>query len=178
MGRIEYRALPVPAFPEYTVRIAAGAVTFGVEYRHLDEATILAAYGSDARDLFDNKRPAGMSEIVEEDGLALHVFDSATGDELLRFDCFDEAAHYHYLTPSGPRNVVIEHDNKTEGPLVDWALNEMRKDLRAMLTEAGAAAAAARLAEETVGAGPGAGGEDAPFAGPARPPPAPGWRAG
>src|SRR4051812_1147463 len=150
MGRIEYRALPVPAFPEYTVRIAAGAVTFGVEYRHLDEATILAAYGSDARDLFDNKRPAGMSEIVEEDGLALHVFDTATGDELLRFDCFDEAAHYHYLTPSGPRNVVIEHDTKTDGPLVDWALNEMRKDLRAMLTEAGADAIAANIDDDTV----------------------------
>src|SRR5437763_1155605 len=132
MGRIEYRTLPVPAFPQYTVRVAAGAVTFGVEYRHLDEETILAQYGPDARAKFDGKRPAGMSEVVEEDGLALHVFDTATGDELLRFDCFDTAAHWHLLTPSEPRNVVIEHDTSTAGPLLDWALQELRKNLRGM----------------------------------------------
>ena len=150
MGRIEYRALPVRAFPEYTVRVAAGAVTFGVEYRHLDEATILAEYGPDSRALFDNKRPAGMNEVVEEDGLALHVFDTATGDELLRFDCFDVAAHYHFLTPSVPRNVVVEHDVAADGPLVDWALTEMRKNLGAMLTEAGAGDVAAQLDDDTV----------------------------
>ena len=127
MGRIEYRTLPVPAFPEYTVRIAGGAVTFGVEYRHLDEATILAQYGPDSRALFDGKKPAGMGEIIEEDGLALHVFDASTGNELLRFDCFDEAAHYHFLTPAEPRNVVIEHDTAANGPLLDWALVELRK---------------------------------------------------
>src|SRR3954464_1353156 len=66
MGRIEYRALPVPAFPEYTVRIAAGAVTFGVEYRHLDEATILAQYGPDSRALFDGTRLAERAMILGE----------------------------------------------------------------------------------------------------------------
>ena len=152
MGRIEYRTLPVPAFPEYTVRIGAGAVTFGVEYRHLDEATILAAYGPDSRALFDGKRPAGMGEIIEEDGLALHVFDAANGDELLRFDCFDDAAHYHLLTPSVPRNVVIEHDSAADGPLLDWALTEMRKDLRAMLTEAGAVDVAGNVDDDVVAA--------------------------
>ena len=150
MGRIEYRTLPVRAFPQYTVRIAAGAVTFGVEYRHLDEATILAEYGSDGRELFDGKRPAGMGEIIEEDGLALHVFDASSGDELLRFDCFDDAAHYHFLTPSQSRNVVIEHDSAVEGPLLDWALRELRKDLRGMLTEAGADAVAARVDDDVV----------------------------
>ena len=150
MGRIEYRTLPVPAFPQYTVRIAAGAVTFGVEYRHLDEATILAQYGSDARDLFDGKRPAGMGEIVEEDGLALHVFETSSGDELLRFDCFDFAAHYNFLTPAESRNVVIEHDVASDGPLLDWALVALRKNLRGMLTEAGADAVAAEVDDDVV----------------------------
>ena len=101
MGRLEFTTLPVPAFAEHTVRIPAGVITFGVEYRHLDEATILAFYGPDSRAKFGNKMPAGMTAVVEEDGLSLHVFDSATGDELLRFDCFAEAAHWHLLSVTG-----------------------------------------------------------------------------
>jgi hypothetical protein len=38
---LTYHTLPVPAFEEHTVRLAAGAVTIGVEYRVLDETTIL-----------------------------------------------------------------------------------------------------------------------------------------
>jgi len=110
MGRIEYEAMPIRAFPEHTVRIPGGAVTFGVEYRRLDEATILAEMGPDARARFGGVVPAGMGAVIEEDGVALHVFDAATGDELLRFDCFDDAAHWHLLAPGGGRNVVIEHD--------------------------------------------------------------------
>ena len=150
MARIEYRTLPVPAFPEHTVRIAAGAVTFGVEYRHLDEATILAFYGPDSREKFDNKRPAGMTEIVEEDGLSLHVFATETGHEVLRFDCFDDAAHYHLLNSGESHNVVVEHDTSTNGPLLPWALDHLRKDLRGLLTEAGASDLASEVDDDTV----------------------------
>src|ERR1039458_4077270 len=52
MARIEYHTLPVRAFLEHTVRVNAGAVTFGVEYRHLDEATVLAEYGPGAEAKF------------------------------------------------------------------------------------------------------------------------------
>ena len=72
---ITYRTLPVPAFDEYTTRIPAGAVTFGVEYRHLDEAVILDYYGPDARSQFDDVTPAGMEGsgvfVPEEIALAL-----------------------------------------------------------------------------------------------------------
>ena len=136
---ITYRTLPVPAFDEYTTRIAAGAVTFGVEYRHLDEAVILDYYGPDARSLFDGVTPAGMEGTVVEDGLCLHVFGTADGAEYLRFDCFDEAAHYHLLDPDTPRNVVIEHDAGSRGPLLDWALEALRDRLPELLAEAGAA---------------------------------------
>jgi hypothetical protein len=138
MGRLEFSTLPVPASAEHTVRIPAGVITFGVEYRHLDEATILAFYGPDSRAKFGNEMPAGMTAVVDEDGLSLHVFDTATGDELLRFDCFEEAAHWHLLSATDSRNVVIEHDANAEGPLVEWALATMRADLRALLREAGA----------------------------------------
>jgi hypothetical protein len=137
MARIEYHTLPVRPYMEHTVCVGAGAVTFGVEYRHLDEASILAEYGPDARSKFGGKRPAGMAEVVEEDGVALHVFDSGTGEERLRFDCFDDAPHYHLLAPAESCNVVIEHDPAL-GPLLDWALAEMQARLPDLLRQAGA----------------------------------------
>lgn len=139
---ITYRTLPVPAFDAFTLRIAAGAVTFGVEYRHLDEAVILAHYGPDARARFDNVMPAGFTGTVEEDGLCLHVFGSADGAEYLRFDCFDEAAHYHLMDPAVPINTVVEHDVATRGALLPWAIEALRTRLPDLLREAGAPALA------------------------------------
>ncbi len=142
---ITYRTLPVPAFEEYTTRIAAGAVTFGVEYRQLDEATILDYYGPDARSQFDDVTPAGMEGTVDEDGLCLHVFGTDDGAEYLRFDCFDDAAHYHLLDPHTPVNVVVEHDVGRHGPLLDWALAALRDRLSELLVEAGAGDLAAAV---------------------------------
>src|SRR5262249_58922844 len=107
---LTYRTLPVPAFEERTTRFEAGAVTIGVEYRLLDERTILEFYGPDARAKFDNVAPAGIGDVVEEDGLCVHVFGTDDGLEYLRFDCFDDAPHYHYLDSLEPRNVVVEYD--------------------------------------------------------------------
>ncbi len=152
MGRIEYSTLPIPTFLEHTVIVKAGAVDFGVEYRLLDEETILAVYGPDARAKFGGVRPAGMAAVVEEDGVSLHVFDAATGDERLRFDCFADAPHYHLLTPGQSRNVVIEHD-PAAGPLLEWALDRLATALPELLEEAGAADVAARLDPAAVAAG-------------------------
>lgn len=135
---IRYSTLPVPAFEAFTTRIPAGTVTFGVEYRHLDEAVILAYYGPDARAKFDHRAPTGFTGPVEEDGLCVHVFGTADGAEYLRFDCFEDAAHYHLLDPAAPTNVVIEHDVAKQGPLLDWALRALRDDLPRLLEQAGA----------------------------------------
>jgi len=151
VARIEYSTLPVPVFLEHTVVIPAGAVSFGVEYRRLDEAAILAAYGPDARARFGGVRPAGIGAVVEEDGVSLHVFDAANGDERLRFDCFEDAPHYHLLAPAQARNVVIEHD-PTDGPLLDWALARLATSLAPMLREAGAEELAAGLEPGVVAA--------------------------
>ena len=148
---ITYRTLPVPAFEEFTARIPAGAVTFGVEYRRLDETVILAYYGPDARARFDNVLPAGFDTgPVDEDGLCLHVFGSADGAEYLRFDCFEEAAHYHLLDPHALLNTVIEHDHTVAGPLLDWALVTLRTQLPELLTRAGAPVLAAAVDSERI----------------------------
>jgi hypothetical protein len=151
MARIEYSTLPVRAFLEHTVLVPAGAVSFGIEYRRLDEAAILAEYGPDARAKFDHRRPAGMAERVEEDGLSLHVFDAASGEERLRFDCFESAPHWHLLDPRRSRNVVIEHD-PARGPLLEHALRLLGTRLRALLREAGAAPLARALDDEQIAA--------------------------
>jgi hypothetical protein len=124
----------------------AGAVTIGVEYRFLDEAAILEFYGPDARAQFDNVAPAGMGGVVQEDGLCLHVFGADDGLERLRFDCFDDAPHYHYLDPHAPRNVVVDYDAVANGPMLDWALHTaLDARLAVMLRHAGAAHLAARV---------------------------------
>jgi hypothetical protein len=151
MATIEYHTLPVPAFDEYTERIGAGPVTFGVEYRKLDEATILAAYGPDSRAKFGGVAPAGMGAVIDEDGISVHVFSTATGAERLRFDCFDDAPHYHLLDPAASRNTVIEHDTATLGPPLDWALQALRTRLPELLVSAGAATEAAALPATGVG---------------------------
>ena len=142
---ITYRTLPVPAFVEHTAMVPAGAVTIGVEYRHLDEEVILRFYGPDARAKFDNVAPAGMTGVVEEDGIALHVFDAEDGAELLRFDCFADAPHYHQLDPREPRNVVHELDPATCGDPVEWALDQIERRVVDMLRDAGASSVAARV---------------------------------
>ena len=130
--------LPVPAFLEHTARFAAGSVTIGVEYRVLDEAAILAYYGPDARAKFPNGAPAGMGAVINEDGLSIHVFGTSDGHEYLRFDCFDDAPHYHYLDPDSSRNVVHDYDAVAHGPIVEWAFLTLRTRLVEMLTHAGA----------------------------------------
>jgi hypothetical protein len=144
--------LPVPAFLEHTARFAAGPVTIGVEYRVLDEAAILDFYGPDARAKFPNGAPAGMGTVIDEDGLSLHVFGTDDGHEYLRFDCFDDAPHYHYIDPPASRNVVHDYDAVANGPIVEWAFEALRTRLREMLTHAGAGSLAEAVDTSAVAA--------------------------
>jgi hypothetical protein len=91
-----------------------------------------------------------MGAVVDEDGVSLHVFLTESGEERLRFDCFDDAPHYHLLAPSEASNVVIEHDTETLGPPLDWALARLRTGLEPLLREAGASEVAARLDGDVV----------------------------
>ncbi len=140
-----YEVLPIPALPEYTRIFEAGAVSFGVEYRLLDEAIIAAEYGADARAKFGNELPPGLPAQLAEDGVSLHVFDSATGGEVLRFDCFADYPHYHYITPEEGRQSVLEYDPVANGPIFDWLFGRLRSELGAMLRHARAAQLAEKL---------------------------------
>ena len=69
-------------------------------------------------------------------GPTLRVRGAADGREWLRFDCFDEGAHWH-LDPAG-RDAITRLEPGVD-PLA-WALAELRRDLPGYLARAGAPA--------------------------------------
>ncbi len=100
------------------VIVEAGSVKFGIEYRHL----------------------------ANDEGIAIHVLGDVGDEEheLLTFDCFKNAPHYHY----GPRakNQRIYLDNTAAPDPLKWALNLLKGGkLGPMLEKAGYLDHAARL---------------------------------
>ena len=111
MARIERRTVHhmMPEMLEGD-KIEIGNLKFGLEYRHL---------GGD-------------------EGMAIHVLTDIVGQEveLLAFDCFQIAPHFHY----GPRNedVRIYWDVTTSGETLRWTLDQFKAgNLRSMIERAG-----------------------------------------
>jgi hypothetical protein len=97
--------------------IEAGAVTFAMQYR---------------------------TQMADQ-GVCIHVMGSV-GDEvkeLLRFDCFDQAPHYHYAPLE--KNERLFLDKTTAGNPLGWALKQLRTRLPDMLERAGYSEVASRL---------------------------------
>lgn len=136
-----YDLMPIPPVPSQTEYFEAGAVTFGVEYRLLDDAIAAAsdvegAGGADSAGSFDDR------------GVSVHVFGSKEGEEaleVLRFDCFDEDPHYHYVSWAEKSNEMIHIDPVADGDPLTWALERIRTRLPQMLERAGAPEVAARV---------------------------------
>ena len=65
-------------------------------------------------------------EIMDDQGLCLQVDSEIDGNdtEILRFDCFDQAPHYHY----GPENhnIRLFMDKTTAGNPLGWTINILR----------------------------------------------------
>ncbi len=91
-------------------------------------------------------------------GLAIHVLADLAGTpgrtyteetELLAFDCFRDAPHYHY----GPRNKNhrIFWDRTLVPDTLEWTLNRFKnKDLKEMITRAGYPGVAADLDQDLI----------------------------
>jgi hypothetical protein len=115
LGKL-YQGDPLPVDISATTYYPAGAVTFGVEGRALFKTG-------------DNAPWAG--------GPTLHVFDTETGREHLRFDAFPGEEHYHYLTP-GVQNHWIGFDSVADGDFISWILDRVTTKLPELLRFAGA----------------------------------------
>lgn len=76
-------------------------------------------------------------DIMDDQGLCVQVYAEADGKdtEILRFDCFDQAPHYHY----GPENLNIRlfMDKTTAGNPLGWTMSQIRDHLPAMIERSG-----------------------------------------
>ena len=90
--------------------IQAGAVTFGLEYRILHDGA--------------------------EEGVCIHVYGNSIPSqdkELLRFDCFREAPHYHYRNSTTKKNERLMLEFTAEGDPLAWTLDKIKNGLPIML---------------------------------------------
>ena len=91
--------------------VAAGVVTFGLEYR-----TNVGA--------------------MDDEGICIHVYGNDIEDddkELLRFDCFRIGPHYHYRNKAVSKNERLELDFTAEGDPLSWTLDKIQNRLPIML---------------------------------------------
>lgn len=140
-GVTKYDIMPIPPVEAQSVRFAIGPLEIWVEYRLLDDAiaaahTVLQGY-------------AGEVETIEDRGVSLHVFgEPSPGEgpvEFLRFDCFDEDPHYHYVSYARGTNEMVHLEPAAMGDPLEWALERIRTRLPQMLARAGAGSLAARV---------------------------------
>jgi hypothetical protein len=127
---VSYDLPPIPYDPEYTRFFEAGAVQIGVEYRVLDAAAITASFTEEQRSqsAIDQVKDGSMPTT---DGVSLHVCDSS-GAEYLRFDCFSEDPHYHYIWP-GERNLAVAYDIAANGDMLAWSIQRLNDRFATML---------------------------------------------
>jgi hypothetical protein len=137
-----YDVPAIPAVPEDTTYIAAGPITIGVEYRRVTDAIIQNAIAEDSEQ--SASADAGSDDAVLDEGVAIHVHDSASQDEYVRFDWFLETPHYHYIVPRS-HNIIIAYDSAAHGSYHDWMFRCLSTRLPEMLREAGAVELASRV---------------------------------
>ena len=70
--------------------------TFGVEYRDVDPESLRATYAGNAEQLAELEARSPEGGFFDA-GVSIHVCGADDGYEYLRFDCFDDEPHYHYV---------------------------------------------------------------------------------
>jgi hypothetical protein len=122
-----YEMLPIPMVADHCVTVDAGAVQFLVESRRLTNAILDDTYNGavDAKIGFDDF------------GASLHVCGTADGLEHLRFDCFENEPHYHYIEQAAGANVVVRIDELAVGDPIEFSLACVEHHLPDMLRNCG-----------------------------------------
>ena len=133
-GVTHYDQMPIPPVAAHTTLFEAGVIAIGVEYRLLDDAIAAAS----AIETASGRASGGLH--FNDSGVSLHVFGGRGDDrlELIRFDCFDEDPHYHYVNWQARSNQMIHIDPAALGDPATWAIERIRSHLPEMLTRAGA----------------------------------------
>jgi len=133
MALTVYSVPPIPPDPDHTTYVEGGGLRIGVEYRLLNDDELAAHYAGEEMD----EVQANIQGDIEDNGVSLHVESIRDGKEYLRFDCFFNAPHYHYIEPSGERQTIVDFDPVALGEMLPWALGRLRDRLVPMLERAG-----------------------------------------
>jgi hypothetical protein len=130
-----YSVMPIPPIEAHTRYFSAGPIRLGVEYRLLSDAVAAAAQ----LEVADGDE-RGQTTELDDRGVSIHVFGTEDGEEreFLRFDCFVEDPHYHYISWRERRNEMLHMDAVATGDPVDFALGCIERRLPALLERAGA----------------------------------------
>jgi hypothetical protein len=131
-----YFIQPIAPVERNTVRVPAGALTFGLEMRELNPA-IVSGFYSDRPDEPAVRALVEENRELEDSGPSIHVFGTDDGLEYLRFDCFVHGPHYHYVHPHQEYQVVNAMDPVAFGDPFEWAVGRLRSRLAEMLRESG-----------------------------------------
>ncbi len=142
-----YSVMPIPPVGAQTEYVEAGALTFGIEYRLLTDAISAASKLAKA-----SGADRGSQRELDDRGVAIHVYGVQDGErlEFLRFDCFDEDPHYHYVSWRERSNEMLHLDPIADGDPLAWALERIRTRLPQMLTRAGAPDVAAEIDQAAI----------------------------
>jgi hypothetical protein len=124
---IRFDRLPIPMVREHCIAVDAGAVQLVVESRRLTNEIIKGAY----HDAVEAPIP------FDDHGATLHVCGTADGLEHLRFDCFTNEPHYHYIEQAAGANTVVRIDEVAVGDPVDFSLACVEHRLAGMLRHCG-----------------------------------------
>ena len=122
-----YPQLPIPMVTEHCIPVDAGAVQLVVESRRLTNEIIESAYHGEV----------GGAIPFDDFGATLHVCGTADGLEYLRFDCFENEPHYHYIEQAKGANTVVRIDELAVGDPIDFSLACVERHLPDMLRHCG-----------------------------------------
>ncbi len=130
-----YSVMPIPPSEAHSTSFQIGSIRLSVEYRRLTDA-IAAAVQLESAD--GNER--GQTTELDDRGVSVHVFGMQDGEEreFLRFDCFEEDPHYHYISWRDKSNEMLHMDPVAMGDPVGFALDCIEQRLPALLVRAGA----------------------------------------
>jgi hypothetical protein len=127
-----YELMPIPMVPEHCITVAAGAVNLLVESRQLTDQILADTYP-------DGEAPDAAVHF-DDFGASLHVCGADDGIEYLRFDCFENEPHYHYIYPEPGANTIVRIDELALGDPIDFTLACVLNRLPEMLANTGAVA--------------------------------------
>ena len=131
-----FEQLPIPMVTEHCIPVDAGAVQLVVESRVLTNEII--------QDTFQGAISADIP--FDDFGATLHVCGTTDGLEYLRFDCFENEPHYHYIEPTKSANTVVRIDELAVGDPIDFSLACVEHHLPEMLRNCGVAGLADAVA--------------------------------